>query len=157
MVRSASPAASGDWVFRCMRRPMSARLPAPPPGAGGGPWGGTSPGRQPLLLCPSDPLMLFVAEHADALAEAFVFPCLPAGLASALANERELFYLASREDVPTPEGMFPCAREEILEFAARATFPVMLEGLDPRLPQGKRNILIHREEELRRHVAGLPG
>ena len=35
-------------------------------------------GRPTLLLCTSDPLTLFVAELADALAEAFVFP-LPAG------------------------------------------------------------------------------
>ena len=156
MVRSASPAASGDWVFRCMRRTMSARLPASPPGSGGGASRGTSPGRQTLLLCTSDPLTLLPAAHPGRLAGAFVFPCLPAGLASALANKREFFYLASREGVPTPEAMFPRAGEEILEFAARATFPVMLKGLDPRLPQGKRNILVQREEELRRHVAGVP-
>jgi predicted ATP-grasp superfamily ATP-dependent carboligase len=87
-------------------------------------------GERAVLIPTSDDLAIFVAEHADALAPAFRFPRVAAATVRALSDKRELYLLARRLGVPTPETSFPRCREEVTAFAASAVFPVMLKGID---------------------------
>jgi D-aspartate ligase len=92
---------------------------------------GRALGRRPVLMPVDDVTALFVAEHAEALGEWFVFPDQPRGLSHALANKRDLHLLCARLGVPTPDAMFPESRQEVATFAARAQFPVVMKAIDP--------------------------
>ncbi|HEU0054156.1 MAG TPA: hypothetical protein VFQ39_13310, partial [Longimicrobium sp.] len=87
-------------------------------------------GGRPVLIPTTDDLALLVAEHGDALAAAYRFPHVPPKLVRALSDKRELFFLARRLGIPTPETVFPLRRAEVEAFAREAVFPVMLKGID---------------------------
>jgi predicted ATP-grasp superfamily ATP-dependent carboligase len=71
-----------------------------------------------------------VDDHAAALKEGFLFPEQPAGLARALSNKRQMYSLCKEYAIPTPETVFPHSRDDVVEFLAGATFPVMLKCVD---------------------------
>jgi predicted ATP-grasp superfamily ATP-dependent carboligase len=114
-------------------------------------------GTRSILIPTTDDAALLVADHADALAEGFVIVDLPRGLARALCSKKEMHELARRHGVPTAETVFPQSREDVLQFLARATFPLMLKGIDGlRLQRraGARMFIVRdREELLRRYDA----
>jgi predicted ATP-grasp superfamily ATP-dependent carboligase len=85
---------------------------------------------RPVLVPTSDELALFVAENAAALAPGFRFPRVPPALVRAFSDKRELFLLARRLGVPTPETSFPRSQADVAAFADTALFPVMLKGID---------------------------
>jgi hypothetical protein len=89
---------------------------------------------RPAVLVPIDDLgALFVADHADALREWFLFPDLAADTAHALASKRSLYLLCRRLDVPTPETLFPGDRDEALALCERMGLPVVVKAIDPPL------------------------
>ena len=49
---------------------------------------------------------MFVADHAGALSERFLFPNQPAELSRELSNKEELYFLCKRMGVP-PGGEIP--------------------------------------------------
>jgi len=85
---------------------------------------------RPVLIPTEDHSALFVADHADALHEAFVFPEQPPGVARAVSDKRSLFEVCSRLGVPTPATSFPQSRSDVLAFLADAVFPVVVKGID---------------------------
>jgi predicted ATP-grasp superfamily ATP-dependent carboligase len=87
-------------------------------------------GRPALLIAVSDDLAQLMADHAEALAERFVFPALPSATVRALTSKKEMHHLAQRLGIPTPGTEFPAARPEVLAFAERARFPVTVKGID---------------------------
>jgi D-aspartate ligase len=108
-------------------------------------------GRTSILIPTTDRTARFVADHAQVLAEGFIFPEQPAGLVYSLASKREMFYLARRHHIPTPDAVFPNSREDVLTFIDRARFPVMLKGIDgQRLwdRTGKKMFIVESGEEL---------
>ena len=110
-------------------------------------------GRPCILIPTTDRTALFVADHAQTLAEGFIFPEQPAGLVQSLASKREMFYLARRHNIPTPDAVFPRDREDVVCFLDRARFPVMLKGIDgQRLwdRTGKKMFIVQSEDELLR-------
>ena len=85
---------------------------------------GRALGRRPVLMPVDDVTALFVAKHAEALGEWFVFPDQPRGLSHALANKRDLHLLCARLGVPTPDAMFPESRQEVASLReALASLP----------------------------------
>jgi predicted ATP-grasp superfamily ATP-dependent carboligase len=87
-------------------------------------------GSRPLLIATDDTSCVFIADHAAALAEAYRFPILPDGLTRALSNKREMYFLCKRHSIPAAETAFPRSRDDVIEFARSARFPVMLKGID---------------------------
>ncbi len=87
-------------------------------------------GSRPLLLATDDTSCVFIADHAAILAEAFRFPVLPTGLARALSNKREMYFLCKQHGIPAAETAFPRSRDDVIAFARGARFPVMLKGID---------------------------
>lgn len=104
-----------------------------------------------ILIPTTDRAASFVADHAEALAPNFLFPQQPPGLVRALASKRDMFHLARRHGIPTPDAAFPGSREDVLAFLERARFPVMLKGIDgQRLwdRTGKKMFIVNSKEEL---------
>lgn len=87
-------------------------------------------GRCPLLIAVSDRTAEFVAEHAEALSSTFRFPRNPYDLVTRLTSKREMYFLARRCGIPTPETEFPASRADVTESVERIRFPVMLKGID---------------------------
>lgn len=86
-------------------------------------------GGKPLLIPTSDELAVFVAEYRGELSRLFVFPGLDADLAKGLISKKEMFSIASSNDVPTPSTLFPKQVDDVAAFADSITFPVMLKGI----------------------------
>lgn len=87
-------------------------------------------GSRPILIPTDDDSCLFVADHADVLTEAFLFPDQPAGLTRKLSNKKQMYYLCKKFGIPAAETSFPQNRDDVIEFSKSATFPIMLKGID---------------------------
>ena len=86
-------------------------------------------GSKAILIPTWDDLSVFVSDHFEALSERFVIPKQPHDLARSLASKKDMYDLARKHGIPTPEASFPSNVEEVRAFAATATFPVMLKGI----------------------------
>ncbi len=86
-------------------------------------------GQPAILIATSDETTQLVADHADALRGHFLFQDNCAALVRQLASKREMFDLATRHGVPTPRTLFPQRLEDVLAYADRGPFPVMLKGI----------------------------
>lgn len=108
-------------------------------------------GRRALLIPASDNTAQLVADYADTLAPHYVFPRQDPDLVRALSNKRELYHLARRCRVPTPDTAFPRSRADVEAFSARTSFPVMVKGADGlRLERrsGRKMVIAATPEEL---------
>jgi len=108
-------------------------------------------GRPCILVPTTDRTARFVADHSASLGADFIFPQVPAQLVHTLASKQEMFYLARRHNIPSPEAAFPQSRAAVEEFLARARFPIMLKGIDgQRLwdRTGKKMFIVQSAEEL---------
>jgi D-aspartate ligase len=98
-------------------------------------------GRRSILVPIDDLGALFLVDHAEPLMRWFLFPDQAPELSHSLASKKELYLLCKRLDVPTPETAFPQARDQVLSFAGRAQFPVVVKAIDP--------LLLHQREHAR--------
>ena len=107
---------------------------------------------QPSILIPTtDDATVFVADHADALRERFIFPDQRPELVRSLCSKKEAYCVAKKFGVPTAETVFPDSREDVLRFLENAVFPIMLKGIDGRrlwIRAGKKMFIIHNHQEL---------
>lgn len=107
-------------------------------------------GRRSVLIATSDIGAMFVADHADRLAEWFIFPNQDRDLIRSLCSKRDMYCLARRWNVPTPETAFPRSRIDVVEYLEAARFPVLLKpiysGLAGRAVP--RILLVHTKREL---------
>jgi D-aspartate ligase len=86
-------------------------------------------GRQTILIATSDETTQFVSDHANRLRSHFIFQDNPPALVRQLASKREMFALALKHGVPTPKTVFPQRIDDVLAYAERGPFPVMLKGI----------------------------
>jgi D-aspartate ligase len=96
---------------------------------------------RPLLVPLDDAGTVLVDDHADVLAECFLFPRRPPGVGRLLASKRELHLLCGRLGVPSPQAVFPEEADEAVERAQELGYPVVakridgwLASADPRAP-----------------------
>ena len=87
-------------------------------------------GGRPVLIATNDETALFVAAHASALEEHFLFPKNRRSLVRSLYDKSEMYYIAKNLGIPTAETVFPRTREEVLSFARTMQFPLMLKATD---------------------------
>jgi|SRR5579875_1302306 predicted ATP-grasp superfamily ATP-dependent carboligase len=109
-------------------------------------------GRRSLLITTSDIGAVFVASYAKQLANWFIFPEQNLELVQSLRSKKEMYYLAKKWGVPTPEAVFPCSRTDVEDYLAAACFPLLLKPISSRasrLPlwmvQTKQELLEHLE------------
>lgn len=111
-------------------------------------------GRPALLIPATDTLTMIVAEQAAALTGAFVFPRLSPRLVFSLLSKREMYDLATRIGIPTARTAFPRSEEEVPRLLDTVPLPIMVKGIDPRLPGGKVKTIVRSERALRAAVDG---
>lgn len=112
---------------------------------------GQTADRRPVLIPTTDPAAVFVADNLNELRNWFLLPELGSALARGLSDKKQMYFLARRHNIPTPETVFPTSRNDVLQFIERAQFPVMLKGIDGfRLWRrtGKKMFIVSTKEEL---------
>jgi D-aspartate ligase len=108
-------------------------------------------GSRTVLVPTWDDMAVLVSDYFEVLSERFVFPQQPDGLARSLASKKDMGLLASRHSIPAPEASFPSSVEDVVNFAATATFPVMLKGImGNRLLErtGRKMVIVDHPDEL---------
>jgi D-aspartate ligase len=109
-------------------------------------------GRRSVLVPIDDVASLLVQDHAAALREHFLFAEQPPGLAHTLSRKKDLYFLCTELNIPTPESLFPRSRQEVREFSQDATFPVVVKSIDSRVlrerPQAKSVVIARTAGEL---------
>jgi len=107
-------------------------------------------GKRSLLIHTTDSGAGWLANNAEALSEGYIFPRLSQQLARALTNKKEMYLLAKKCGVPTPEAYFPLSRSDVEGYVKEAVFPLVLKeiyrGASPRI--GKRMFIAKTKEEL---------
>ena len=112
---------------------------------------GTTIGSRAILIPTWDEASLLVSDAFETLSERFLLPRQPGHLARSLASKRDMYYLAKQHGVPTPEATFPTGVDDVRAFADRATFPVMLKGIEGNRLQrrtGRKMVIVERPDEL---------
>jgi D-aspartate ligase len=107
-------------------------------------------GRRSILIPTSDSDAIFVADYAEQLAEHFIFPEPSAELVRSLCSKKQMYYLAKRYGVSTPETTFPQSRDDVVEYLNDAQFPILLKPIFSQINGNfaKPIVLAHREREL---------
>ncbi len=107
-------------------------------------------GKRSLLIHTTDSGAGWLADNAEALSEGYIFPKLSSQLVLALANKKEMYFLAKKYGVPTPDACFPLSLSDVEEYVKDAVFPVVLKELyrggSPRV--GKRMFVAKTKAEL---------
>ena len=88
-------------------------------------------GRRAVVIPVDDEAAVLVAEHAEELSEHFIFPHVDPGLPRMLASKQRLYELCRQHNVPAPASICPASAQELAEFAAAATFPVVVKNAEP--------------------------
>jgi len=88
-------------------------------------------GSKSLLLATDDEAAIFVAEHATALRHHFILPPVDPSLPRTLASKRGLSLLCKQHDVAMPATHFAKSVEDVLAFAERADFPIVVKNSEP--------------------------
>ncbi len=87
-------------------------------------------GKRSLLFPTCDENAILAAAHFDTLKKWFIYPPQSAALAGSLVSKKEMYFLAKRHGVPTPEASFPQSIEDVQSFCETAKFPLMAKGID---------------------------
>ena len=87
-------------------------------------------GGRPILIPTTDQGAIWVAEHAEALQEAYCFPRQDAALIRLLCDKGRMQDLARRSGVPTAQAVVPRSKKDVEEFLEAAVFPVMVKATD---------------------------
>jgi len=88
-------------------------------------------GRRAVLYATDDAGAIFLAEHGDALRDAFAFPRPPADLPRQLAGKYSMFQLCRDLGVPTPQATLAWSPGEASGFAGRVGFPLIAKLTTP--------------------------
>lgn len=88
-------------------------------------------GRPSVLVAIDDEAAVLAAEHRTELAGHFLIPDVAPGLPRRLASKPGLYELCRQHGIPAPATVTPGNLEEVAEFAATATFPVVIKNADP--------------------------
>jgi D-aspartate ligase len=90
---------------------------------------GSKIGRKSILIPTTDQGAIFVADHAGALDEWFMFPKQSSDLVRSLCSKKQMYNLAKKSNFPTPEATFPQCKQDVLDFLRTASFPIMIKAI----------------------------
>lgn len=91
---------------------------------------GDSIGRPAVVIPVDDEAAVLVAEHQAELSSRFLFPKVQPRLPRKLASKPGLFDLCIAHGVPAPVSETPATFEEAGDFAATATYPVVVKNAE---------------------------
>lgn len=103
-----------------------------------------------VLVTVDDVSSVFVDRHAAELADDFLFPRQPPGLAARLSSKRDMYELCLEHEVPTPWSAFPESESELLEQVEELSYPCVLKCINvgDALPTTPRVTIARTREEL---------
>jgi D-aspartate ligase len=104
-----------------------------------------------LLVPTFDEAAIFAAKYYESLKECFIYPHQDVELIRSLVDKKATYFLARQCGVPVPEAVWPQSRQELLDFAWRAQFPVALKairGLRLKLRAGITAFIVRSAHEL---------
>jgi D-aspartate ligase len=111
---------------------------------------GRKVGGRPLLIPTTDQAAIWVAEHAAALEEGYIFPVPDVSLVHTLCDKGRMQELARRSGVPTAQAVIPRSKQDVQQFLETAVFPVMVKATDDRLRRyaGGTKFIVQTPDEL---------
>jgi D-aspartate ligase len=86
-------------------------------------------GARSILMPTTDGAARFLADHALALREQFIFPEQNPELVHSLSSKKEMHCLAHRCQIPTPATLFPQTRTDFLATPHEIGLPLMVKGI----------------------------
>jgi D-aspartate ligase len=103
-----------------------------------------------ILIPTTDRTAVFVADHAAALNEWYLFPAQSREQVRALSSKKEMNRLAGMFHIPTPKTLYPQTRADLLECVKSLDFPVMIKAVDclPRKRDSKAKLIIRTRRDL---------
>lgn len=104
-------------------------------------------GGQPLLFPIDHASSLFVAENRHALKEEFLFSSVTPETFHSLANKKRVYFTCRQLGIPTAETAFAQSQQDVLDFSATATFPIVLKPIDPSM-SFRRIMVVRNTQEL---------
>jgi len=90
---------------------------------------GSEIGQRSILIPTTDQGAIFVADRAGDLDEWFVIPTTNADLTRSLCSKKQLYHLAKKHKVPTPNAVFPRCKEDVWNFLESTSFPVIVKAV----------------------------
>ena len=97
-------------------------------------------GRQPILIPTSDITALFVAENATALGEWYLTATPPLEAVRTFSSKKRTADLCEKLGIPCPQTALPRARQDVLDFIQKATFPLIVKGDHAEFMEGRGHI-----------------
>jgi D-aspartate ligase len=91
---------------------------------------GEAIGRPAVVIPVDDEAAVLVAEHQAELSSRFLFPHVQPRLPRKLASKPGLYDLCLAHGVPAPTSVTPASYEEAGDFAATATYPVVVKNAE---------------------------
>jgi D-aspartate ligase len=85
-------------------------------------------GTAPILIPTSDTTAIFVAENASVLGQQYFIATPPLEVVRCFFSKKRTADLCQEIGIPTPRTELPRSRQELLNFAEQATFPVIVKG-----------------------------
>ncbi|MFW3172411.1 hypothetical protein [Geodermatophilus sp. CPCC 206100] len=118
-------------------------------------------GRPAVLLPTDDEAAVLLAERADDLAGAFLYPrAADPGLARRVADKYGLHELCQKHEVPDADAVCPRSPAEVEDFARTARFPVVAKNREPfgrlRAPAVGSTTVVESPDQLLRLAARWP-
>jgi D-aspartate ligase len=107
-------------------------------------------GKRSILIHTTDYGSSWLAENAGLLSDSYIFPKISAQIVQELANKKDMFFLAKKHGIPTPEACFPKSIDDVKKFSEEVIFPVVMKEMfrvgSPRF--GKRMFIARTKSEL---------
>jgi len=85
-------------------------------------------GQQPVLIATSDITAVFVADNAEILAQQYLLSTASAEVVRCFVSKRHTFDFCCKLGIPTARTVWPQSREEVVNFAKTASFPIVVKG-----------------------------
>ena len=86
-------------------------------------------GARSVLFPTSDIAAVFVSKHAAQLSKWFIFPLQDPDLVTSLCSKKEMYYLAKKWNVGTPETAFPQSIQDVAQYLESAQLPVLVKSV----------------------------
>jgi D-aspartate ligase len=112
---------------------------------------------RPTILVPTDDLSaVLIAENSHLLSSKFTFPHPPTKLPRSVANKRTLYHTCRRLGIACPTTFFPESRQQLVDFAGQARFPVFVKAIESwSVPRGvKSTAIVSSRQELLNYCEG---
>ena len=107
-------------------------------------------GGRPVLIPTTDSAAILVADYAAALREWYIFPDQSRRLVRSLSSKKEMYFLAKKLRVATPDTHFFKTKDDLLERGETLKLPIMIKAIDGQLPAwgNKKKLIIRTPREL---------